>query len=103
MLPQPNTDFLVFGELDFYQDKSKYFCSAIVFSPETENNHFHNCPPYIAIDYVNGVGEALYFKVPEIIAYYAKTHPGYTMSGLDKQRKEGKRELANQLKSLLNI
>lgn len=104
MKPDSKTVFLPISELEKYKNDKEYFCSAIVFSPETENQHFHGCPPYISIDSVEyGEIETLYFEVPSIVAYYAHTHAGYTMSGLDRREKEGERKLANKVKKLLGL
>lgn len=103
MMPTSKTVFLPIQELANYSDKSKYFCSAIVFSPETENNHFHGCPPYIRLDDVAGTEESIYFKVPVIIAYYGYAHAGYTMAGADRKVQEGEKNLANKIKTLLDI
>lgn len=102
MLPQPKTKFLPISELDNYKDSDKYFCSAVVFSPETENNHFHNCPPYITICEVDDImAEEIYFEIPKIVAYYAKTHSCYTMEGMKRQREQGERDFKIKLKQLL--
>ena len=101
--PNNKTIFLPLSKLSKYSDKTKYFCSGVVFSPETENDHFEGCPPYIEINTTNGYGEPIFFEVPEIVAYYAKTHPGYTMRGIDNHIKQGRRDLANDFKKLLNL
>lgn len=103
MMPNKDTVFLSFSELENYTDEKKYFCSAVVFSPETENDHFHGCPPYISIDDVDMIEDTKYFKVPNLIAYYAKTHPGYTMKGQKYQREQGRRELVREIKNLLGL
>lgn len=104
-LPDFKTKFLSISELDNYSDKDKFYCSAVVFSPETENNHGSGCPPYIELNHVNPHDgeEPIYFKVPEIVAYYAKTHPCYTMKGSEERKQQGRRELANDIKRLLDI
>ena len=89
-------------ELNKYSNSDEFYCCAVVFSPETENDHFHGCPPYIEIGTVKG-DESFFFKVPEIVAYYAKTHPGYTMQGIEKRRKQGERDMANKIKALLSM
>ncbi len=77
MKPTIDTKFLPIQELQNYIDKSKWCCSAIVFSPDTENDHFRGCPPYIAIDSETDFKiETLYFEVPQIIAYYGTVHVG---------------------------
>ena len=105
MKPNVKTKFKKFSEIEKYIDKDKYFCNAVVFSPETENDHFAGCPPYIEIVNVDYLLENRehYFEVPEIIAYYAKTHPAYTMKGIENWQKQGARDLANKIKVLLNI
>lgn len=104
MMPQKDTVFLPLQELDNYSDSTKWFCSAVVFSPETENNHFDGCPPYIRIDDAEGLNDqSLFFEVPGIVAYYGSAHAGYTMAGLDNKIKEGERQLANKIKTLLNL
>ena len=105
MRPTKNTVFKPLAEIDNYCDKDKYYCTAVVFSPETENDHFHNCPPYIEINEVDDYEEnnTVYFEVPEIVAYYAKTHPAYTMRGIDNYIKQGERKMQNKIKSLLDI
>lgn len=102
-MPNTNTTFLPFSEIENYSDKDKFFCTGIVFSPETENNHFEGCPPYIEICSSIDYDTTFYFKVPEIIAYHAKVHDGYTMEGMKKRLKEGERNLANEIKSLLML
>ena len=102
--PTSKTIFKNLSQIDHYKDDKKYYCSAVVFSPDTENEHFSGCPPYIRICKVSGLdSDDIYFKVPEIVAYYAKTHPGYTMAGIKKHEERGRRQLAEELKRLLNI
>lgn len=103
MKPNKETIFKPISELENYSDKTKWFCTAVVFSPETENNHFDKCPPYIQINLIDNSQEAVYFKVPEIVAYYAKTHPCYTMKGIENHIKEGERKMAQKIKDLLNL
>ncbi len=103
MRPTEKTKFKPLSEIGKYSDEKNYFCSAVVFSPETENNHFKGCPPYIEISYTNINKPPIYFEVPEIVAYYAKTHPCYTMKGIENWRKTGERDLANKIKALLDI
>lgn len=77
--PNKETIFLPITELINYSDKEKYYCCGVVFSPETENDHFEECPPYIQIKYKDYHEEDnLFFEVPEIIAYYGKVHAGYS-------------------------
>lgn len=104
-MPNEETVFLPLSEIEKYSDPEKYYCCGVVFEPETENNHFHKCPPYIEIGYndYSKEQEHLYFEVPKIIAYYAKTHPCYTMAGSERKRQQGRRDMANELKKLLNI
>lgn len=103
--PYKNTEFLPISQLEHYQDKNKYFCSAIVFSPETENDHFEGCPPYIELNHVHPFeeDEPIYFKVPEIVAYYGKIHAGYTMEGKRNSKKQGEKDMANKIKNLLDF
>lgn len=103
MKPTEETKFKSISELTKYSDEDKYFCSAVVFSPETENDHFYGCPPYIEICEVKNSSTRIYFEVPEIVAYYAKTHPCYTMQGIANNIKEGERKMANKIKSLLDV
>jgi len=104
-IPTKQTVFKPLSEINHYCDETRWFCSAIVFSPETENDHFKGCPPYIEIsdtlDYRDEF--TLHFEVPKIIAYYGSVHAGYTLSGIDNYMKQGKIQLASELKSLLNI
>lgn len=100
MKPNQQTKFLPLSEIGKYTDKDKYFCMSLVFSPDTENDHFKGCPPYIEIIENKG-DKSIFFEVPEIVAYYAKMHPGYTMQGLQNREREGARKLANKIKSLL--
>ncbi len=102
MMPYKNTEFKSITELEKYAEGTEYFCNAVVFSPETENNHFDGCPPYIQIMSMDGEN-SFYFKIPEIVAYYAKTHPCYTHVGKENDKKEGARELAKKIKRLLDI
>ncbi len=103
MRPTKETTFLPLSDIAKYSDKDKYYCSAIVFSPDTENNHFAGCPPYIKINSVIGDEGDMFFEVPEIIAYYGKVHAGYTMAGKKKSVEEGKRILRSSIKLLLEI
>lgn len=105
MKPTKDTEFLPISQLGYYQDKNKYFCSAIVFSPETENDHFVGCPPYIELNHVLPFEEdkPIYFKIPEIIAYFGTIHCGYTMKGKENSRKQGEKDMANKIKSLLDL
>ena len=101
MMPDKNTIFKPVSELVNYSDKEKYFCNSIVFSPETENNHFHKCPPYICIVSLEDYETEYYFEVPEIVAYYAVTHPCYTMKGIEMYQKRGEENFKAKLKDLL--
>jgi hypothetical protein len=101
MKPTKDTKFLPISKLSKYIDQEKYFCCAIVFSPETENDHFEGCPPYIEINEMNG--KRLYFEVPQIVAYYGKVHAAYTMEGMSRRIKQGERNMANKIKDLLEI
>jgi hypothetical protein len=103
MKPDRNTIFLPITELLKYSQGGEYCCSAVVFSPETENDHFIGCPPYIRIEDTNTFDKTYFFEVPEIVAYYAKTHPCYTMKGKENDRKAGQREMAQKIKGLLEI
>jgi len=105
MMNRPNskTKFKELSEIDKYSDPKKYFCVGVVFSPDTENDHYSGCPPYIEICKVEGCTESIYFRVPEIVAYYAKTHPQYTMRGLERRVEAGKRLMTEEFKRLLNI
>lgn len=102
MKPNESTMFLDLSDINKYSDKNIFFCSAVVFSPETENNHFEGCPAYLTICNKNNM-DNYYFKIPEIIAYYAKTHPCYTMQGKENDKKQGELNLANKIKELLHI
>jgi len=101
MLPQPNTKFLPLSELEGYCNRG-YHCHAIVFSPETENNHFKDCPPYIAL-YRSDSDHEVYFLVPEEVAYYGRIHAGYTMAGRERSKQSGRSELQYELRELLGI
>jgi len=76
MKPNKETQFLPLSEIDKYCNKKKFYCDAVVFSPETENDHFYGCPPYISIRKVDHTDDEIFFQVHDIIGYYAKTHPG---------------------------
>ena len=102
-MPNKDTKFKPISELPKYSDKEKYFCNGVVFSPETENDHFDGCPPYIEICSIDGFDDVFFFEVPEIVAYYAKTHPCYTMQGIKNNIEKGERRLANKIKDLLDI
>jgi hypothetical protein len=103
--PNSQTKFKLISELVNYSDDKKYFCSGIVFSPETENDHFRGCPPYIEINEVNDYesNNTLYFEVPKIVAYYGSKHAGYTMKGREQCEEVGKSQLAFEIRKLLNI
>ncbi len=105
MLPNKKTKFLPIEELKNFTDSSKYCCIGIVFSPETENNHFHGCPPYIHLTHCEADkwDDEMFFEVPEIIAYYGEKHAGYTMRGNEYQRKQGAHDLVSKMKNLLDI
>lgn len=102
MRPTKKTHFRSFNDIERFSNKDEYFCTSIVFSPDTENDHFDGCPPYIEIVSIEGC-ESFFFKVPEIIAYYGTQHAGYTHKGLDRREQEGARKLSNKLKSLLDL
>ena len=103
MLPNRDTEFLPFSKMAQYTNEEEYFCTAIVFSPETENNHFHNCPPYIHLQGVEDYEtDGLYFEVPYIVAYYGKTHPCYTMQGNENNRRQGAHDFKLKLKRLFD-
>ncbi len=104
MRPTHETKFLPISELDKYTNEADYFCTDIVFSPDTENDHFTGCPPYICIHHQKDFNNenVLFFEVPKIVAYYGKVHAGYTMAHYEKRLKEGERRLANKIKDLLN-
>lgn len=103
--PNKLTEFKPLSEIANYTDKDKYFCAGVVFSPETENDHFQGCPPYIEIDEVDDYegNNTVYFEVPEIVAYYAKEHAGYTMRGKDNSKEQGRQDMARKIKNLLDI
>lgn len=103
MKPTRETIFLPISQLEKYKDETKFACIAVVFSPETENNHFTGCPPYIHMTEIYAFYNDYYFEIPNIIAYYAKTHLEYTMQGLKNREKEGERILARKIKNLLEI
>lgn len=105
MRPNKETKFLPIEELKNYTDSSKYCCIGIVFSPETENDHFRGCPPYIQLSHCehDKWDDEIFFEVPSIIAYYGYKHAGYTMKGQEYQRKTGEMNLANGIKDLLDI
>ncbi len=102
MKPNKKTHFRSFNDIERFSDKDEYFCVSIVFSPDTENDHFEGCPPYIELVSKED-HESIFFEVPEIIAYYGKVHVGYTHRGLENREKEGARKLQVSLKNLLNI
>lgn len=109
-MPNKDTVFRPLGDLANFTGE-QYMCTGIVFSPETENNHFHGCPPYICITEEDIGGEFMnkeyytehYFEVPKMVAYYADTHIGYTMKGKESDKQKGRESLARDLKQLLNI
>ncbi len=102
MKPNNKTEFKPISELPNYSNKDEYFCSAVVFSPDTENEHFRGCPPYIQVTSMDGEND-FYFEIPNIVAHYAKTHPCYTLKGKENDKKEGERRLAQKIKHLLDI
>lgn len=104
--PTKETKFLQLDEIRNYSDPDKYYCFAVVFSPDTENDHFHGCPPYIGISKVQEDfkdEDDFYFEVPGIIAYYAKTHPCYTMTGIQNNILRGERRMAEKIRNLLDL
>lgn len=103
--PNKETIFLPLSEIGKYSDPEKYYCCGAVFSPDTENDHFEGCPPYIEISEVESFDHDnnIYFEVPQIVAYYAKTHPGYTMTGLQNKIEQGRRQIKQEIKKLLDI
>jgi hypothetical protein len=101
MLPDQNTEFLDIAQIAEYETQG-YFCIAIVFSPETENNHFRGCPPYIGLSHQDTLQD-VFFRVPNSVAYYGKTHAGYTMRGRDKAVEHGKHILQCELAQLLGL
>lgn len=101
--PNSKTEFKPISELANYSDPEKWFCAGVVFSPETENEHFHGCPPYIEINDVRLGGISIYFEVPEIVAYYAKTHAGYTHAGIKRYKEQGAAEIKREIARLLKV
>ena len=93
-----------------YTDEKRYFCNHVCFSPEEDQIDFYDepgtyPPPFIEIIEDNtGIKIKTYrFEIPKIVAYYAKTHPGFTYAGLDRQKKEGERLFKLKLKNLLDF
>lgn len=104
MMPTPKTEFKPIEDLKNYSDESKWFCHGIVFSPETENSHFHQCPPYIRISSLEDMtADDLFIEVPKIVAYYASVHAGFTMRGRENIAAQAVREFKQKLRSMLSI
>ena len=105
MRPNRFTKFKPISELENYVDSKKYFCSDIEFAPEEDKGSFTGCPPYISIDETDDLeyNKTLYFKIPEIVAYYAKKHAGYTSRGRDQIEDQGRRQLIRDIKLLLKL
>jgi len=107
MKPSRTDSFLIISELVNYIDSEKYFCNHVSFSPEEDGIDFHDDPgkyppPFIEIR-VHSSGDIIYFEIPEIVAYYAAKHPGYTYTGLEQREEEGARKLKIELKNLLEV
>jgi len=105
MKPNINTEFKNLSEIEKYTDGRKYYCTNIVFSPETEGC-FEGCPSYIEINEVDddyNEERTLYFKIPQIIAYYADVHQGYTEKGIKDYIQKGKDDLRWEIKRMLKI
>lgn len=101
MLPTKETVFLPLTRIEkFCQDG--YDCCAVVFSPETENNHFPGCPPYISLFRLQDDSQ-YYFEIPKAIAYYGAVHAGYTMKGRERAVERGRLEMQDEIKALLGI
>lgn len=100
MKSRSEDEFLPLSQIEEYTQQG-YYCSAIVFSPETENDHFLGCPPYIRLS--KGHRTHLYFRVPDAIAYYGKVHAGYTMEGRKEAAKRGRDEFKAELREMLGI
>ncbi len=106
---KPRKDWILrpIQELEGYLDSDNYFCNAIHFSPKEDGVDFaeaaHEYPePFIEI--VNHkTSEVFYFKIPEIIAYYAVKHPGYTYEGLDRYVAAGVMKAKNQMREALGL
>lgn len=101
MMPNKQTEFLPLASLIEYE-AAGYFCSGIVFSPDTENDHFHGCPPYIRMS-ASDSREEVFFRVPDAVAYYGTKHAGYTMKGRERAVERGRKQLAGELRDLLYI
>lgn len=77
-----------FKEILDYLDTNKYFCNRIVF----DYDHYKFKEPYIELAKVEGIfssDEVYYFKIPEILAYYARVHQGWTATGREAVKDEG--------------
>jgi len=107
MKPSRTNRFQPIEELAKYTDKEKYFCQMVSFSPEEDGIDFHDDPghyppPFIEVGMIHSV-DILYFEIPEIVAYYAVQHPGYTYAGLEQREEAGARKLKIELKNLLTL
>lgn len=98
------TFFRPLSDLEGMTDEEKYICTAIVFSPDTEEQHFKGCPPYIKIESTDFFKpETYYFKIPEIVAYFASHHAGFTTKGIQNYKEQGADDLRNSILKTLGL
>ena len=107
MKPSIKDKFLPIEKLANYIDEERYFCYFVSFCPEEDEVDFYDDrnqypPPFIEI--IEKSNDKVWrFEIPAIVAYYAKTHPGYTYKGLEQREKAGERKFKQKLQDMLKI
>lgn len=91
----------VFNHWSDYVETPERYISRIVFDPlEEDNFSYPDCPPYM-IAHVGMSDEREYYLIPPAMAYYARTHVGYTQQGRRNNVEEGRQEIQKSLRKLI--
>lgn len=101
--PTKKEDLLPLSE---YLETENSFVIGIKFDPledERVRRDFPECPPFIVLCHSSEVYEYSFYEIPKQMAYYAKTHVGYTREGRRNAEQMAVRQYQNQLKSLLGL
>jgi len=96
----PDSKFLDWKTFD--ETNPNLWVCGIYFEPEEEDDYFPGCPPYMAVMNTD-TDEQTYFRLPHAIAYYAKTHVGYTRAGIERRKEEGRKGIQTEIKNILGI
>ncbi len=99
---QSKDEIRPFIEILDYLDETKYFCHGICFDYKKDGGEgIKDCPPYITITEQMGNMTSYFFAIPNMIAYYATVHRGFTLEGRENHVREGYYKMQNKLKNLL--